>query len=290
MKMKLAQRLLIGYYKTKLKTIGIISPAKAAEAAYQLFCTPMYGKPKREAPASFHKAEKLSFEMDGLTVRGFRWQAGHPNGKSILIIHGFSSYAYKFEKYVSLLQKEGFDVLAFDAPGHGTSDGKRINAYIYKRMLLQIEERYGPLYGLVGHSLGGLAAALAFEELNNRQNRKLVLIAPATETQRAIDNFFSIIPVDIKTRQAFDQLIVKIAAKPISYYSVSRVVKNIDAPVLWVHDRHDTICSFEDVKPVQALNLPHVRFLVTGQLGHSKIYKDNAVSKEIVQFFTDYHS
>lgn len=290
MKMKLAQRLLIGYYKTKLKTIGVVSPAKAAEAAYRLFCTPLYGKPKREAPAVFHKADKLSFELDGLTVRGFRWRAEHPNGKSILIVHGFSSYAYKFEKYVSLLKKEGFDVLAFDAPGHGTSDGKRINAYIYKSMLLQIEERYGPLYGLMGHSLGGLAAALAFEEFKNRQNRKLVLIAPATETQRAIDNFFSIIPVDAKTRQAFEQLIANIAVKPIGYYSVSRVVKNIEAPVLWVHDRHDTICSFEDVKPVQSLNLPHIKFLVTEQLGHSKVYKDNAVSKEIVHFFTDYHS
>ena len=286
MKMKLAQRLLIGYYKTKLKTIGILSPRKAAEAAFQLFCTPFSRKKKRKEPPIFHKAEKLSFKMDGSVIRGFRWKAEHPNGKTILICHGFSSYAYKFEKYVSPLKKEGFDVLAFDAPAHGNSDGKLINAAIYKKAILETEKQFGPVYGIMGHSLGGLAASLAFEELSNNQNRKLVLVAPATETQRALDNFFAIIPVDEKVKQAFEQMIREMANKPVSYYSVSRVVKNIRSGVFWIHDRHDTICPFEDVKPVLSLNLPHVKFLITEEMGHSKVYKDNKVCSEIVHFFS----
>jgi pimeloyl-ACP methyl ester carboxylesterase len=52
----------------------------------------------------------------------------------------------------------------------------------------------------MGHSLGGLAASLAFEEFSGRENRKLVLIAPA-ETERAIKNFFLIIPVDEKKKK-----------------------------------------------------------------------------------------
>lgn len=286
MKMKLAQRLLIGYYKTKLKTIGLISPRKAAEAAYQLFCTPFTPKTKRKEPPVFHKAEKLSFEMDGLTIRGFRWKADHPNGKIILIVHGFSSYAYKFEKYISPLKKEGFEVLAFDAPAHGSSDGKFINAYIYQNTILRIEGLYGPLFGIMGHSLGGLAASLAFEQLSHRENRKLVLVAPATETDRAISNFFKMIPVEEKIKQAFIQLIGELTEHPIGYYSVSRVVKSIHAPVLWVHDKQDTICTFDDVKPLLALDLPHVHFLITEKLGHSKVYKDNKICSEIVHFFS----
>jgi pimeloyl-ACP methyl ester carboxylesterase len=288
MKMKLAQRLIIGYYKTKLKTIGYVSPKKAAEIAYELFCTPLgrRRRSKRKEPPVFHKAEKLSFNYNGLTIRGFRWKPDHSNGKQILLIHGFSSYSYQFEKYIPLLKKEGFTVLAFDAPAHGISEGKYINAHIYKETILQIESIFGPLYGLMGHSLGGLAAALAFEQLSEIHKRKLVLIAPATETVRAISHFFSIIPVEEKTKLAFNQLINELTHHPISYFSVSRVAKEIKAPVLWIHDQQDTICTFEDVKPLLSVNLPHVQFYITEGLGHSKVYKDNKVCTEIAHFFS----
>ena len=223
--------------------------------------------------------------MDGKTLRGFHWVPDHPNGKKILIVHGFSSYAYKFEKYILPLKKEGFEAVAFDAPGHGLSDGKLINAYIYSNALSRIDSLFGPFYGIMGHSLGGLAASLSFEKLTNLENRKLVLIAPATETERALENFFTIISAAEKVKLAFRELISEMSDKPISYFSVSRVVKKIKSPVLWVHDKQDTICTFEDVKPLLALDLPHTTFLITEKLGHSKIYKDNKVCSEIVRFF-----
>ena len=285
MKMKLAQRFLIGYHQTKLKTLGLVSPRKAAEAAFKLFSTPYGGRGKKKEPAIFHKAEKLSFLFEGNLLKGFRWMPEKPNGKKILIVHGFRSYAYKFEKYVQPLKKEGFEVVAFDAPAHGLSEGKRINAHIYKTALLAIEANYGPFYGIMGHSLGGLAGALAFETMSNLVQRKLVLIAPATETNRAIDHFFSLVPVTEKVKTAFMELVEEIAGKPVSYYSVSRVVKNLSAPVLWVHDKHDPICTFEDVEPLLSLDLPHVQFLITEHLGHSKVYKESSVCSKIVQFF-----
>ena len=284
--MKLAQKLLIGFYKTKLKTIGLLSPRKAAEAAYKIFCTPYSTKYPKKSPPIFHKAEKLSFEMEGSTIRGFRFLPEHPNGKKILIVHGFSSYAYKFEKYILPLKKEGFEVLMFDAPAHGSSDGKLINAYIYSKAILKIEVLYGPIYGFMGHSLGGLASALAFEALPNRENRKLVLVAPATETERAIENFFTIIPADEKVKLAFREMIIEMTDQPVSYYSVSRIVKNLNSPVLWVHDKQDTICPFADVKPLLSLDLPHVKFLITENMGHSRVYKDNKVCNEIIHFFS----
>lgn len=285
MKMKLAQRLLIGYYGIKIKVIGLISPRQAAKTAFRIFCTPFAGKVKHNSSQVFQKAEKLFFDLDGMTIRGYRWQPAHRNGKKILLVHGFSSAAYKFEKYVQLLLKQGFEVVAFDGPAHGHSDGKIINAYIYRNVLLKIESLYGPFHGMMGHSLGGLAASLAFEKIPDREKRKLVLVAPATETETAIQNFLSIIPVNKKTEQAFRNLIVDISGKPVSYFSVSRVVQSLVSPVLWVHDRQDTICPFKDVSPLLSLNMPHVQFLITENLGHSRVYKDNKVCGEIVSFF-----
>jgi pimeloyl-ACP methyl ester carboxylesterase len=282
MKMKLAQRIAIGYYKTKIKTIALVSKRKAAQKAFELFCTPYSGKPKRKAPAVFHKAEKVSFDFEGITVRGWRWQSDHPNGKKILIAHGFDSYSYRFEKYINPLTRAGFEVLAFDAPGHGISNGKTINVLVYKQTILQIEKQFGSLFAIIAHSLGGMAAALATEEIPTLQ--KLVLIAPATETSTAIKNFFTFFPVGNDIQEEMEKLIVEMRGYPISYYSVSRSIKNIHIPVLWLHDEDDWICTYEDVKPVQQYHLPNVEFYITKGLGHSKIYRDNSSSKKIIEF------
>ncbi len=284
MKMKFAQRIMLGYYKAKLNTLGRISPRKAAEAAFDLFCTPYGRSRKLVVPPVFHKAEKLSFLHEGNKINGFRWLPENPNGKKLVIIHGFRSYSYKFEKYILPFKKEGFEVLAFDAPAHGISGGSKINALIYKRMLLAADDLYGPFYGWMGHSLGGLAASLAFEELADKQARKLVLIAPATETEQSLQGFFGLLKMDEPVQEAFRQLLREITGKTVAFFSVSRMVNENKVPILWVHDRQDLICPFEDVAPVINQELPHITFLITENLGHSKVYKDNKVCKEIVGF------
>ena len=56
--MKLAQKLVIGYYRAKLSIFAKLSKRKAAEKAFELFCTP-YVSEKKKAPAVFEKAENL---------------------------------------------------------------------------------------------------------------------------------------------------------------------------------------------------------------------------------------
>lgn len=284
MKLKLTQRIAIGYYKTKIKTIGLLSKRKAAEKTFQLFCTPYSGKPQRKAPAVFHHAKKLSVTLNNLTIRGWQWQSEqHNNGKKILIVHGFDSCSYKFDKYIKLLTHEGYTVLAFDAPGHGISDGKIVNALMLKNTILEIEKQFGQLYGIMAHSLGGIAAALSAEEIDTLQ--KLVLIAPATETQRAIDNFFKFVPLGNSIKEELVQYIIELAQQPLSYFSVVRSVQQHNKPTLWLHDEDDWICPYEDVLPAKKLQLPHVEFYITKGMGHSKIYRDQKVSKKIIDFF-----
>lgn len=286
MKMKLKQRFVIGYYKTKFKTLAGLSPEIAAQSAFRLFCTPYSGKSKMKAPAIFHKANKLSFIIDGITVRGFQWPQNNKSAKTILICHGFDSSTYRFEKYVQQLFNEGFNVIAFDAPGHGVSDGKMINSLLYRNTILQIEKLYGPIYGIIAHSLGGLAAALAAEQLNDN-NKKFVLIAPATEASTAIDNFFKVIPVNDKTIKAFENIIENLSGNPVSWFSITRVLQTVSPKVLWVHDEDDLVCPYADTKKIQEKKLHHIQFLITKDLGHSKIYRDTKVQKAIVNFMCE---
>jgi pimeloyl-ACP methyl ester carboxylesterase len=285
MKMKLTQRVLMGYYRTKFRTIGMVSPQKAASLAFDLFCTPLKSDKKPKIPHVFTKAEQISFKYKQITVRGFRWKAG-PGAPKLLIAHGFSSYAYKFEKYVSLLHKNGFEVLAFDAPAHGSSDGERINALIYRDCMLQIEKKFGKLYAIIGHSLGGFAASLAMEKLPDQDSRKLILIAPATETKTALAQFHEMMKLSESVQLALVKMIEKIANEPLSYFSSVRAVNNTKTPTLWVHDTDDKICPYKDTAPIRSKSPKHLRFITTEELGHNKIYRDPKIVKTIVDFVT----
>ncbi len=285
MKLKLAQRLAISYYKAKFSLLAIFSKRKAAESVFELFCTPYSGKPKRKSPDLFAKAEVLNFKLEGVQLHGWRWKPAQPNGKKILIIHGFDSCSYKFDRYITPLNDKGFEVMAFDAPGHGLSGGKTINVLQYRKAIQYVDETYGKFYGIMAHSLGGLAAVLAFEQLPEQQSRKLVLIAPTTETTTAIDNFFRFMPVNLETQAEFGKLLEEVGQQSVSYYSSSRAVHNITAPILWVHDEEDLICPYCDTIPVQDKQLTHVEFFITKGLGHSGIYRNDKVFEGIVDFF-----
>ena len=174
-------------------------------------------------------------------------------------------------------------MLAFDAPAHGKSKGKTINASLYSKMILQIEKEVDVLFAIVAHSLGGLAASLSFEVMRD-EKKKLVLIAPATETSTAITTFFNFLQLDPAIRKDFEQCIINGSGESSDWYSIKRAMKNIRAKVLWVHDKEDDITPVSDVIKVQEENYPGIEFVFTSGLGHRRIYRDNKVTNLIVDF------
>src|SRR6478672_13221427 len=181
--MPLAKKLLLRYIRTKFRLLSSVSKKKAAEQAFKLFCTPQL-RNRKKLPPVFEKAEKLSFRLDGETVRGYRWNPSA--GKKALILHGFESSVVNFDRYVKPLVQKGYEVLAFDAPAHGRSSGKTINVLTYKEMVVKICRDYGPIQSFIAHSFGGLSLSLALEEIPHDAGTRAVLIAPAAETKTAI--------------------------------------------------------------------------------------------------------
>ena len=279
--MKLSQRLAIKYIRTKFKLLSSISKKKAAEKAFELFCTPQL-RNKKPLSKVFEQAEKLHFKIDGVTVRGWRWS--NPSERKVIILHGFESTVVNFDKYIKALSAKGCEVLAFDAPAHGRSDGKQINAPLYKRTILEINKRYGPVQSYMAHSFGGLAVCLALEEIIHTSDYRLALIAPATETTTAIEGFFRFLELDSSIRPEFDNAIMKKGGEKPEWYSIRRAMKQIQAKVLWVHDEEDDTTPISDVMKVKAENHPNIEFVITKGLGHRRIYRENKVVKMIVDF------
>lgn len=278
--MKLSQKLAIGYVQTKFKFLRIISKRKTAEKAFEVFGTP-YLKSIRQTPVK--NAEEIQLLFENKKISGYRWN--HPQARKALILHGFGSAAYKFEEYAILLVTNGYEVLAFDAPAHGESEGNRTNAIEYSAMIKLVMEQFGPVTAFLAHSFGGISLSLALEDIPQTNHTKVVFIAPATETTSAVDGAFSMLKIkDKMVRCEFDRIVFELSGKKTEWFSMRRAMHNINASILWIHDEEDDITPWADALKVKEDNHPNIKFVCTKGLGHSKIYRDDAVKKMVREF------
>jgi pimeloyl-ACP methyl ester carboxylesterase len=280
--MKIKQILAIQYIRAKFKVLALVSNRKAAEKAFELFCTPLQ-KSKKSAPGVFSLAKSLKFTLNGLTIKGYCWNKGQT--KKVLILHGFSSSAYNFQAYVLPLVEKGYEVLAFDAPAHGNSGGKTINVVQYREMIELIIKEHGPIASFISHSFGGIAICLAMEKTVHDEHTKIVLIAPATETISAIDAAFTMLQINKQAiRQEFDSIIIERSGHAPKWFSIRRAMNHIKAKVLWIHDEDDTVTPLKDALKVRDDKHPNVEFLITSGLGHRNIYRSSSIKKKIFEF------
>ncbi len=278
--MKLTQRLAIGYVQTKFKLLSVISKRKAAEKAFVIFGTP-FMKSIRKSPVK--NAEVIHFQLNNKKMNGYRWN--HPQSKRALILHGFGSAAHKFEDYALLLIEKGFEVLAFDAPAHGNSEGDTTNAIEYSEMIIEVMERFGPIENFIAHSFGGISLSLALEQIKHDATTKVVFIAPATETTSAVDGAFKMLKIKNETvRSEFEKIVFELSGKKTAWFSMRRAMHHIKASVLWIHDEEDDITPCADALKVQEDNLPNIKFVLTKGLGHRKIYHDARVKNMVTEF------
>src|SRR5918993_4267307 len=268
--MKLVQKLGLAYYRANLQLLSIVSPRKAAKRAFKLFSTPFSRSGGDQAPI-FEEGELLSFHLDDVVISGFRWN--HPAKKKVMIVHGFESSSINFHPYISKLVKLNFEVLAFDAPAHGRSGGKRILLPDYVKMIHKAIEKFGPVENYIAHSFGGLALMHALETIPDDEIQKVALIAPATETTTAVDRFFRIFSLNENVRAHFDELVIKRGGASTAHYSIRRAINHTKASILWIHDDTDKVTPLEDALKVKDDGHGHLEFIKTTGLGHRRIYK-----------------
>ena len=222
-------------------------------------------------------------------VRGHRWlpsSSGRPR-KKVLIVHGFESSSRVFDMYIGALLKKGYEVLAFDAPAHGESGGKRISLPLYINVLKTIDQNYGPIHSFMGHSLGGLTLAHFLEEIHSVRSEKdirLVLIAPAVETVTAVEALGQLLQLSAEVRQELDKYVEEFSGHPFNWFSLRRALYQVQADILYLQDEEDRVTPLKDALAVKADNHSNIRFVFTRGLGHRKIYKDPAILEQVVAF------
>jgi hypothetical protein len=108
------------------------------------------------------KALDVYFTQSELDFNGFIWGEG---SNKILLTHGWASKAADFYQLITALREiPDTQIIAFDAPGNGSSEAEQSNLLIYVQAVKAIIREYGEPDILIGHSLGAMANVVTLNE------------------------------------------------------------------------------------------------------------------------------
>lgn len=259
---------IIGWAYPKLEGIA---PWLAKRWFVKIFFSPArYQMPYGEREM-YEKAIKYKVNYDGKQVQVYEWGEGKP----ILMVHGWMGRATQFRKFVPEFTKAGFKVVAFDATGHGKSEGNVSHLMQFAAIITLIEKRYNHFEMIVGHSLGGVAAMHAI--IGGVKTDKLVMISSPTIAEEIVEVFKRKLNASDATVKYFNQYIVKKFGLPFENYSAGYNVDKLPNTKLFlVYDENDSEVTMAHAQ-VLIDKYKSAELYQTKGLGHTRILKDDGV-------------
>jgi pimeloyl-ACP methyl ester carboxylesterase len=250
-----------------------LAPAFTLQRVADLFFAPARPNLSAEQSRILAHGRPLQATVHGQTIRGWCWG----RGPGILLAHGWNGCGIQLHGFITPLVRAGYTAIAFDALGHGRSDGRTSSYFEYSDTLRSVvdPDRRFRIQGFVGHSLG--AAALINTIDKEHLNLPAVLIAPPLRLRELLHDtlgrwgipepVYRTLISQYESRFGYDL----IRDDPL------RLLGRLNAPVLIVHDRDDRIVTFRDSKTA-AENNRHVRLHLTEGLGHKGVLTDPGVA------------
>lgn len=255
-----------------------IAPEATIRRAARLFCTPTQRRPVPE-PASVGAAATM-LDVDGQRVAAYVW--GDPATQPhVLFAHGWSSNGTRIASWVAPLRAAGYAVVAFDQAGHGCSTGRRTNLVEFACLLIAVNHRYGPAAAVIGHSLGGAAAAVALA--NGLQARRAVIVSPPADPLLVADQFAGMVGLARYLARGMFALFERRMRFAVEDLQAQHVAPRIGRPALVIHDLEDREVPWSEGERY-ARYWPHARLLSTRGLGHHRILDDDAVIDAALRF------
>ncbi|HHB79614.1 MAG TPA: alpha/beta hydrolase [Saprospiraceae bacterium] len=269
-------------YKTIGKTINLVakvSPALAQKISFKLFTTPRPRKQKPKEVEFLNTATKKTITVDELQVQTYIW--GH-SARKILFAHGWESNAGRWRSFIPDLVDAGFEVVAFDAPGHGASGGKTLHLVIYMATIQAIFSELGPFEAIVGHSMGAGAAVMALATKELRHPDKLVLLGSFSEVSEVYRSYAQMLGLSPKLEKEFNKTIKKLSGYNVSYFSVADKASTLtDIKGLVIHDKQDQTIDVNEARNI-AQQWALAKYVETDGAGHS--LQNRTIFKEVISF------
>lgn len=262
--------------------LSIVSPCLASRYAAWLFLKPFrYKLPAREKELDeimTHEKEIVP-HIDRVIYVYKNFTAN--SGKRILLAHGWSGRGTQMPDIAMTLIKNGYDVISFDAPAHGRSSGQMSMMPYFIDSIKFVEKKYGPFYGAIGHSLGGMSLLKAVKDGLNIQ--KLVIIGTANSVTQITKEFARNMQLSPKVAKIMKSYFDKQFGEDMDNLSGALSAEMVNIPTLVIHDEDDVDVEISSAYEIKN-SLKQGELFVTKGLGHRKILGNIKVINKITTF------
>lgn len=204
-------------------------------------------------------------------------------GPTVLLAHGWQSRGTHWSAFIKLLTEAGYSALAVDAPAHGNSPGSQTNMYEFGLALLAAGREIGPLAGIVGHSFGAGASAIALHR--GLDAKKSVFISGPATAQGLILTSGRRSGLAEHELEEFVRRSEERIGVLVNELDIDRLVTDLRQPALVIHDERDEDIPIDEGRRVAA-NWPGARLIVTDRFGHKRILVAREVVQATVAFLT----
>ena len=144
--------------------------------------------------------------------------------------------------------------------------------YWRRDTILAVAKQVGVIHGLIAHSIGATAAALALQAGLNAN--KVVFVSPLTNIGGAFVHFSGALEIPENVTQGMVQHFEAIFERSIDKIDAVRIARQIETPPLLIfHDKEDSLLSHSRAAELaNAWN--HAELISTSGNGHHSILDD----------------
>ena len=246
-----------------LNGLAFFSELKAGQKTAEIIFNPRKGRLTDENRQILSEATWETLFLDDVKIQTYRWEG---TKGTVLLAHGWESNAARWEVLVNKLRKNGFSVVALDAPAHGESGSQYFNALLYAEMIEVAAKRFEPI-AMVGHSAGAFSTAFCAIHYLHPSVKRVVLLAPPSELNQIFNKFLDFVNVSKSVRRGFYNKLEQRFGKTIEYFSIKELIKPLTIKGLIMHDKTDDICAFSDSEHIHA-HWQGSTFIPTEGYGH----------------------
>lgn len=253
-------------------------PWLAHRLAAKVFFTPFRFKAPQQELEMAATAELFRFLHNGLSLQAYSWGSG----PVVICCHGWSGRGLQFRKFVKPLVDAGYQVVCFDAKGHGRSPGKTSDITAFSGAIESLAAQYPSVHALVGHSLGG--AACLFAVKNGLQVNGVVVISTPSVAPEIKDEFLRRIGGTASTGDHLDKYIVKKYGASLDDFSAQHSAADLPhLRALLIYDKHDQDVPIHNGEVLRKV-LHDPEWFTTDHLGHTRILRSQLVVDRALEF------
>lgn len=264
-------------YGVYFNTLALFSKKKAAEKAFQLFCTPRKGKVLDHQKEFLNKAKSDVISTPTIALQTYHWKGSK---ETVLLLHGWESNVFRWRNLIDCLKNEHYNVIAFDAPAHGNSTGTLFNVPLYTVCTEQMIAVYHPTY-IIGHSVGGMTTL--YNQYKNPHNgiEKIVSLGAPSELSEIMRHYQHLLKFNTTVMNSLDAYFKHTFNFSIADFSTAKFSEHITQKGLLIHDEFDTIAPYRASENVH-IHWKNSQLIKTQGLGHS-LHQEN-INDQIIAF------